>query len=69
MRGITSAYTASVTSTMSRGSWFPIALFPFLAWWFKDHGYQWALIHQKSCFLIPWCLAPWMGYMTAVYCG
>ena len=50
------------------GWWFPIALFPFLGWWFMDHGYQWALIHQKSCFLIPWCLAPWMGYMTALYC-
>ncbi|OFW63735.1 MAG: hypothetical protein A2135_11900 [Actinobacteria bacterium RBG_16_67_15] len=50
------------------GWWFPVALFPFLGWWFVDHDYEWALIHHKSCFLIPWCLAPWLGYMTAVYC-
>ncbi len=50
------------------GWWFPLALFAFLGWWFVDHGYDWALIHHKSCFLIPWCLAPWLGYMTAVYC-
>lgn len=50
------------------GWWFPVFFFPFLGWWYVDHGYEWELIHRKSCWLVPWCLLPWLGYMLAIYC-
>jgi hypothetical protein len=48
--------------------WFPVFFLSFTGGWFIAHGYSWALVHRKSCFLIPWCLAPWLAYMTALYC-
>ena len=50
------------------GWWFPVFFFPFLGWWFIDHGYDWRLIHRKACWLVPWCLIPWLGFMLVLYC-
>ncbi len=48
--------------------WFPVFLFPFLGWWFITHGYDWVLIRRKSCFLVPWLLLPWFGFMIVLSC-
>jgi len=50
------------------GWWFPVAFVPFLGWWFVDHGYDWALIRQKSCWVVPWCVLPWLSFMVALEC-
>jgi hypothetical protein len=33
-----------------------------------DGGFDLALIHRKSCWLLPWGLLPFLAYMTALYC-
>lgn len=73
MLGLVMAYSAWVVIWLGWltpwwGWWFPVFFLPFWGWWAINHGYQWALFHQKSCWLVPWCLAPWFGYMIGLYC-
>lgn len=48
--------------------WFPVGFFPFLGWWFVDHGYEWDLVASKSSWFVPACLLPWLGFMLAIDC-
>ena len=50
------------------GWWFPIAFFPFLGWWFISHDYGWEMGRRKALWIVPWCLLPWLGFMTALEC-
>ncbi|MBI5157292.1 MAG: hypothetical protein HZA58_04675 [Acidimicrobiia bacterium] len=54
--------------TPSWGWWFPIVFLPFLGWWFTDRGYGWDLARSKACFIVPWSLLPWLGFMVIAEC-
>jgi hypothetical protein len=48
--------------------WFPIAFVVIAGWWHLSHGYSWSTVRRKLCWLVPWCILPWLCYMVVLEC-